>query len=649
MARLKWIRPKLSADDPGAGGSTKQLFEGKNSVGSAIFVREDLQNRVDARREDVSGPVEVTIRKVALPSSLIRKYLPPSFQEGFIQTETQALAPDKAAAKAKKIKALFKARELPVLLIEDFGTTGLNGPINSKIPVKNSGDARYHPTNALTCFLRRNGRSGKSDKALGSAGLGRHVYYKGSAISTKFVYTVPTDQSREEKGGLKSIDPRPMFFGQSVQQELEEREADGQVCYSGYLHLTAPKRIGDFPTPFGLDDASEGVVEDAVRDFRLKRGPDEPGCSIVIPFPRETLEPDRLRAAIVKEFALPILSGDLVVEVQDGRIDDQTLIGMSEVEGVNEGNRFLQGALVEEPMTTVTIDESDLDRSLNSGDFDGAELKRLARAFHEGELVCVAVEVHYGSRPEQSGVLHVAAKKTPPGIGGRGVVARKGLLLTKPSEARFSKPQNSCVLMRADADGEMDPLAALLRSVETPSHDDWIAEDIQEEDCAKPKALLDRVKSSHLDLVAILTNLDTEDDTSIFNDLLPSGSGFRVVDPPTGEPNPFSIRMPEGNEVLDITTASSYEGEGGEEWDVLVVLDSIQGAGRARRSFRQGTFDLRKATLEVAGGSAKVSSECLLQITVNDPAEFALHLRECGLPGWADVRVQATLTEPVGG
>jgi hypothetical protein len=639
---MKWTRPKLDRDDPGSGSSTSQLFEGKKSVKAEIFVREDLQNRVDAVLPDHQGPVTVRIQRRALPHVLIEKYFPTDFQEELIASEVQGLKAKEKSRREKHLRSLFKSKELPVLVVEDFGTTGLNGPINSRIAVKEPDDPLYHPTNALTCFLRRNGRSGKTGKNLGSAGLGRVVYFMGSEISTKFVYTVPTDLHLEKEGKLIARDAVPMFFGQSLQNELEMRVGDEQICHSGYLHLTGADRIDKFATPFGLVPKDAAVAEQARTDFQLTREADQTGCSVIVPFPRASLDPEKLLDVVAAEFALPILAGDLVVEVQRQTVDADSVLELSSDDDVNEANCFLGQVLDADTQTNVSLPVDRLGGPLVASDFDPAALKAAGKRFQDGDLVCVSIQVGFGVGDDAHGKLIVAARKTSDGVKGRALVARKGLVLTGLSDRRYGRPQNACVLMKSDEQGDMDALATLLRKAETPNHDDWIAGEISEDDCVDPKALIERVKTAHKDLVQILTNLDTEEDPSIFSDLLPAGGGRPPPPDIESEPSPFSIAMV-GNDIK-ITVASDIDGSDlelveGSQWQVLVVLDSVQGSSRARRGFQPGSFDLAEAALKVSGGSAAVESPCSLGITVGDPDDFELHLQGCVFPLWADIRV----------
>src|SRR5262249_202572 len=146
---------------------------------------------------------------------------------------------------------------------------------------RTEGSPQYHPDNALTCFFQRCGESGKTGKKLGSAGLGRHVYYMASKINTKLVYTVPVDSSWKRQRGLEPINPpRPLFFGQRCQNERQEIVGSEERCYENYLSLTPGREEANNPRspylPFGLRDGEDTIVERMRTDFRLTRTPAQP-------------------------------------------------------------------------------------------------------------------------------------------------------------------------------------------------------------------------------------------------------------------------------------------------------------------------------------------------------------------------------------
>lgn len=610
-----------------------QLFEGRRQMRLEIFVREDLQNRVDARRDGYQEPVRVRISLKTLPANLISKYFPQTFQDWYCQTETQGLSADEKTRRIEEIEALFSSDEFRVLVIEDFECTGLNGPINSFIPEKDPTNPLYHATNALTCFFRRNGASGKTDKKLGSAGLGRHVYYKASMISTKLIYTVPIDLSRELAGRLEPLPPRPLFFGQSFQRELAVREGGRQRRYCSYHHLSG-REVDRLPMPFGLADDEGKFVEQARIDFRLTRTPDQPGCSVIIPFPKLNFDDDGLVNSVVRDFSMPILSRALEVEIDGTVIDADNIASLSDKTEVNQHNAFLSNAIHSRPDVIVSVDSDRLRWPFSEDLFDESDLSELAQTFKDHGLVCVQADIRFGPRSDQAGSILVSAQKTDGGKRGRHIVSRSGLVLSNYSDRNFQKASNAMVLVQPD------PLGSLLRSSENPAHSEWLAGDIDLHRCACPNELIQFIKHSHNALDRILSNLDTEDDLNIFNDLLPAGPRRPPTEP---RKSPFDVALaPDGQSFL-LRPSEAYDVEPDTNWRVSLIYDSVYGSGRARKGYRPGSFDLQHVPMSIEGGSLIESGECHFDVSVADPENFKMTFGPCGFAGWADIRFHAEL------
>lgn len=630
MDNFKWKRPKLEQGNPGFGEAATQLFHGKRQMPLDTFVREDLQNRVDAKCDAVDGPVRVKIHFQTLPANVIAKYFPTDFQEFFRRTECQSLHGDDKTRRLAQIDKIFSSKEFPVLVIEDFYSTGLSGPINSQIPENDPENPLYHPTNALTCFFRRNGQSGKTDKKLGSAGLGRHVYYKASEISSKLIYTVPSDLSKEHDNALVPIDPVPLFFGQSFQHELAERIDSQQRRFCAYHNLSRGTDK-DLPMPFGIDCSEADLVEQMRVDFRLLRKPEEPGCSIVIPFPKKNFTNDKLINSIVRDFPMPVLSRMLEVEVGDLLIDSNTIAALSDNVEVNQHTCFLRDALSTNPAVIADVDYERLQKPFAEDLIDEMTLKNLAITYNDNGLVCIRVNLRFGDRGDQVGSIIVAVQQSGEGQKGRQLVARTGLVLSDYSDKNFISRSNAAVMVQPDS------LGSLLRSVENPAHSEWLAGDIDPHRCQIPDELIRFVKNAHKDLARILTNLDTQDDFSIFRDLVPAG---RRKPGPAEEP-PFEMGLDETGQIIVVRPAEKYGSKAGTVWRLTIVYDSIQGSGRARKGYRPGTYNLEKVSVDITGGKLVKRGACHLDTKVATPKSFSLQIGPCGFAQWADVRIHA--------
>ncbi|ELI6431014.1 hypothetical protein RRM65_000731 [Aeromonas salmonicida subsp. salmonicida] len=241
------------------------------------LVRETIQNSLDARLGD--DPVLVALSLGKLSADNANFWFPKEVQDHY-------------SAKEIRLASLpnWGEEECIYLAIEDFGTKGLEGEIDSVDP--QVGGNFYH-------FFRAEGLSNKKDGERGSWGVGKIVIPRSSRIRTFFAIT-----RRASETGMHLI-------GQTI---LRHHEING-VRYTPDGWLSQDK--DGLQIPF----TSDMVTERLRQDFRLRRV-DEPGLSVVIPWAYEKyLTLDRLAAVIAKEYFIPILAGDLVIELRDHNND----------------------------------------------------------------------------------------------------------------------------------------------------------------------------------------------------------------------------------------------------------------------------------------------------------------------------------------
>jgi hypothetical protein len=256
--------------------------EALGSLADAL-VREAIQNSLDAR-----APGEQARVRVGFPP-------PAAALEGARRDRYLAgLWPHLVADRSGLAELPAPGAPLGFVVVEDFGTRGLQGdPAQSEDEAVDAGGAR----NDFYYFWRNVGRSRKSAAELGRWGLGKTVFPAASRLNAFFALTVRRD------------DGRRLLMGQAV---LRIHRLDGARYYPyGYFGRFA----GDLALP--VEDA--GFVAQFCRDFGIARGT-EPGLSVVIPHPHADLTPAELLPSVVRHYFVPILAGDLVVEVaHDGR------------------------------------------------------------------------------------------------------------------------------------------------------------------------------------------------------------------------------------------------------------------------------------------------------------------------------------------
>jgi hypothetical protein len=236
------------------------------------LVRESIQNSLDARGRGRSV-VRVRFR---------------------LATGEHALSPQAAANYLRGLEPhvpLPPHASMPFVVVEDSGTRGLVGdPGQDPELDEHAGDR-----NDFYYFWRNVGRSGKGELDRGRWGLGKAVFSVSSAIHTMFGLTRRGDDSRL------------LLLGQCV-AKTHVLEGHRFAPYGFFARESAD----DFP--HAVEDPE--AVNRFIADFSLER--DEPGLSIVIPFPREEDLPlEKIVASVVHQYFYPITRGDLVVTVED--------------------------------------------------------------------------------------------------------------------------------------------------------------------------------------------------------------------------------------------------------------------------------------------------------------------------------------------
>ena len=181
----QWHFKKLEPGDENREPLQGEFFAGDSleEAGKAL-IREGIQNSQDAR-QDKSKPTRVRIAlrsgKHAIKSSKAKRYF--ESLTPHIQANGNGLRPTKIPA--KKSACDF-------LVFEDFNSSGLTGDVATwSEPKKGTKNHFYH-------FFRAEGQTDKDQNQKGSWGVGKHLFWMTSRISTCLLYTSPSP--RDQRG-----------------------------------------------------------------------------------------------------------------------------------------------------------------------------------------------------------------------------------------------------------------------------------------------------------------------------------------------------------------------------------------------------------------------------------------------------------------
>jgi hypothetical protein len=290
MSEPKWEFRAMVKGEMNADPIESEFFsvEHLDSVADAL-VRESIQNSLDA------GLAGQTVRVA------FRLYTEKSDRNGLMAQYLKGLHPHLNAEQNGLIEAPSSNSPESFLVIEDYGTRGLEGDPAQDDDLQSTNGSNK---NDFFYFWRNIGRSKKDSADRGRWGLGKTVFQATSKINTYFGATV-----RESDGKL-------MLLGQSV---LKTHLVSG-VKHSPYGWY------GIFNEHFALPIEDRSYLDKFSESFGLKRQ-GKTGLSIVIPYPDSSVEIQTLLSSALLHYFFPILSKDLVVELnKDGKqliLDEQ--------------------------------------------------------------------------------------------------------------------------------------------------------------------------------------------------------------------------------------------------------------------------------------------------------------------------------------
>lgn len=556
---------------------TKALFASdSDSAVARSLVREALQNSLDAKAIDAS---QVRVRIAICRNS--NAALPATVRPFVTGIEPHLNAADSGLPDCPDLTA-----PIPYLVLEDFGTKGLRGDPEHWRPIGIG-------ANAFFLFFRALGRSGKADESRGRWGVGKFVFPMSSRAHSILALTIPEDTRI------------PLLMGRTVLRTHQTSDAqwhpDGHwgERLSADSKLVTPSRdselIASFRNAFGVTRV------------------DEPGLSVVVPWLIDEITREAIRDAVLGEYFLPLLRGELEVEVVENGasevIDGRAVRTYAE----NAEDRKLRERLALAVMVVdgdgfslewpVTLPWDELE--LRQTDLPDSLRVTLNTNLDEGRAVSMRIPVTVGRKDTitpVAGYLTVYLRRAD-GLGGlRPLIIRDGISL--PEDKTKTVYDHVSLLV-----AEKCALATAIGDSETPAHEQ-MQHELLKDRYKYPRKLVSFVRESTSALVRALRHGDNEDDPF-------SLSSYFPVEAEAGPQKPDIKTKPKGNKPnndlpsLPAPPARRYrigrvEGgfviagnpEAGSIPDELVVhaaYDVRRGDPFAR--YRSYDFDLSSATM----------------------------------------------------
>ena len=573
------------------------------------MVREAIQNSLDARL----GGDPVRVRFVfsgaggALPICRAARYLDGLEEHVAAVAEAEAAAMGRSGAgvpnetSAADDARMCFGKPMSYLVVEDFGTRGLTGDTRA--------NSESEQGNDFWGFFRSVGISPKGEDDAGSWGLGKWVFPDASVINA---YLGMTQRAGENDWLLMGM-------------ALLKTHRCGKVKYRYYGSFAKPDEADEdswLPVPLDTSDPEDGeFIVETLEDFNLERL-DAPGLSVVVPFPKPELTPAAIAHAVLTQYFLPIVRGDLVVEITHPE----------------EGSRTIDHARILQAADEVTPPENDhlSERPDESSDSLRRAIEFARWATEVGQDEHLELEAPSRGRREKIGP-HVATLRERYERGERLAIRLTTTVRGKTDTARQT---SFCVyLERAEdlaeghdyfvrghlriphmdhirrfkaralvlVDGSSE-LGHLLRDAEGPAHDRWDRGSARlKQRWRGGQDRVDEVRRAPAHLLQHLVERPDKRQMDALADLFPGdpaqigkgrggkrgGTLPRPDSPPLPPPSLLQVDSPVGAFVVRPTKNGEESGLASRAWNLRFAYDTVRGNPFAafETGFRQGSPD----------------------------------------------------------
>lgn len=473
-----WVYPETGPFQVQGRDLSEDNFAQEDRTPMEILMREVLQNPLDARASDNPGPVRVRMN-VLQPGHFDADYLA-ALLNGEYGNRLEASGgnplPDLSTAS--------------VLILEDFGTTGLQGTWQDQ-----NADG---PTENWNAFWFREGEGAKSTiGSNGRAGQGKITYYRIGAARAVFGMTVRKSDGARLLMGRSAFRRVYPYGGQKYLRHSFWCEERGQP-----LPVTSGDEIMAFRKAFQLTRLSE------------------PGLSLVIPFPNGFVPSEAVRT-IITDFYYPIACGNLEVSIASMNIDasnideiaghvlpDETAREMRSC--FTKGYRaFVKGVIAAEKNGFVPVQLKpgwDKTTSIKEDALPEGALDQLRALLEEGERISVRCPVNVRPRAGEKIPSWFDVHIEVPEDLDRAEEAyiRRDLLIGAESHlaaSSYLQKARGLVLIKHDA------LSAFLADAEEPTHLKWNGSRPRlAEDYSNAQATLRAVRNAAPRLLALISN-----------------------------------------------------------------------------------------------------------------------------------------------
>jgi hypothetical protein len=536
---MNWHFYRQGPTDPVLNPIAGEFFSSE-AVGdsAAALVRESIQNSMDARPSNGAGSASPVRVRILLSGSA--KAVPTADAKRWFE----GIWPHVEAPRNGLAEVPRRGDRCPYILIEDFGTVGLGGDPSAYVIDPSS------PNDFLN-FFRAFGYSDKGGHSKGSWGVGKTVFPRTSRISSFFGFTV------------RSCDSKQMLLGRAI---LKYHNCGG-VNFKSDGYYGRVREDGFVLPSRDLDEI------DAFREtFHLSRE-NQPGLSVVVPWYVPTgegaVQHEDVVQAVAEGFFLPILAGELEVEVEEGSLFTKlnaASLGCTVGEYSKPWAARMRSIVAmatwwmgQKGQCAVELNEPDATKAQkwSSGMITPTNLEKLLALASQSGPFAVRVPLNIRRKQESPSQTSFVVISEPTEDDGAGVLfLRDGLIITDVRPTRVTRGVRAMVVV------EDEVLAGFLRDAETPAHTEWHTGTANfKSKYVYGPAAIEFVRAAVPEIYSVLRKSDTTADPALTIDhfFIDRAGGNRTSKPspkkkvvvrPKPKPPRFEISRHEGGFVL---------------------------------------------------------------------------------------------------
>lgn len=525
---VHWQFRPLNPNETSGSSISDDNFADEERTSVEILVRETLQNPLDARSSESVVLVEYKLVTVDLDTS---KFARSIFSDDWIKHFRAGELIESDALPAK----------MTFLVIEDFGTTGLEGCYTDS--------SCEGSTENWNAFWFREGEGAKTTKSNGGAGQGKITLYLASKLRSVFALT------------KRKSDDVELLFG-CCRFKRNYKLPDDKKRWAKEARWGAVSNPDELAVPVDSTTMLDGIKD----ELGLARGA-KPGTTFIVPMPAVDITEKALRNAVVNEFFFAINRGRLVVKVGDVTLDTSSIADVANDMGgdcrlIKDYREFLAltAKNVNEAVTATVKDSWSKESKLTVGAFEEAELTSLKEKFGNSELVSVDFPIPITKKQlkeTSTAKFRVFLQQDENAEQSQELFVRQDLGID--GEKRLKAARTIAPVMALTF--IQDPkLSDLLVAAEEPTHRNWNARRPKVvAQYSSPNYVLNAVRNAALRLVQLISPEGKKDETALavfFADpasdpIKRLGGGGVTPETPKGEPQtPEEIPKPKPKPVV---------------------------------------------------------------------------------------------------